>query len=348
EGRKLLLEHVRTKLLPDVEAVKAAGLKDCLKLIQVFSKDLSEQARAQWAAKLYSTYENKAAALESLGVGGCGLLAQMLKQLGSEDGAKILPMWVELVGTWRSWELKQLAGLAGTLSRLGDAGKKARAMLSGHVSSKFLTDPAAIKETPLGTWQALASNLKAELSAEQKASWATKLRSAYAPDDEALASMALGQCRALAGLLGNLGCKDAAEIVTTWMEANKSWRAWKLTQLIWLDRSLAQLGDAGKAPRARLLEHIEGKFVADSAAARSVGCDQWWDIAQYFAQTLPPPSRRQWVVALRQAYVDDSKTFAKLKSTEVIALSKALEILGDKESKNLFVGWLSQREAASK
>ena len=60
---------------------------------------------------------------------------------------------------------------------------------------------------------------------------------------------------------------------------------------------------------------------------------------------LSEPSRQLWIRQLRAAYVDNATALLALKSTDVIALSKALELLGDTNSKQVFIQWLGSRNS---
>ncbi|MHC4982714.1 MAG: hypothetical protein ACYTF6_06055, partial [Planctomycetota bacterium] len=261
KARGVLVKHVETKFLADEKAIKAISLPQWQRLVGCFAADLSEQAKAAWAEKLYSTYVGDKKVLASVSVGDCKLLAQVLAQLGSKDAPKILPRWVKVGKSWRSCEPKELAALARELSRLGDAGKQSHAAVVQHLKALLLADVEKAKAEGLKDSLKLIGLLSRDLSAKARAELAGRLSAAYVGDAKVLASLKVEDCRALSQILKQLGSEDARSVLPKWMASSESWRSWKTRELVGLAAELSRLGAAGKEGRKLLLEHVRTKLL---------------------------------------------------------------------------------------
>jgi hypothetical protein len=106
--------------------------------------------------------------------------------------------------------------------RWGEARRKERLQVFEKVNSVFLAEVTTAKSLSLARWKEFARVLGDDLTAEGRAAWATKLRTAFAPDDAALFALNATQLRDLVGTQERLReTKVAANLAWKWLKQNQ-------------------------------------------------------------------------------------------------------------------------------
>ncbi len=216
-ARTRLAEHVTATCLGDSKAVRALGTEGWKWMVRRLSYELSAESRERWAARLRSVFMENADA----GLGTVQGLSLVLGLLGDEEAPDVVLTWFQRSPAWQSLKPGELASLAKSLSRCGEAGQAAKGQVAEHVRTKYLANAQAARSVKPGEWSALVGCLAKDLSAEARAAWLTGLRSAYAEDAEAFKSLKAAECRSLAGALRTLGDEHTADVVVAWLEQHE-------------------------------------------------------------------------------------------------------------------------------
>lgn len=335
-ARANLVLHVSTKYMTDAASVKSVSLHEWGGLVKALAGDLSVEARQAWIEKLRGTY-GETAALTSLKVEDAQGLAGTLEMLGDKQAYALLAAWTGGTTQWQSLKPGDLATFAGNLARAGDGGKAARGQVAQHVAAKYLADEAGTRSLSAGQWKVLASSVAADLTADDRAAWALKLKGAFGGAG-VLTGLRLEDARDLAAALAALGDTEAQGMVAAWVGTVPLWQTMKLADLVAFAEDLAKRGAACVSARVAVAQHVAGKFLVDVAATRSVACAQWRALAAALAKDLSPDGRQQWVASLRAAFAERA-TLVGLKYAEVVALVAALDALGDKQAPVVVATW---------
>ena len=326
-ARLALAKYMSDNYLADPAVVRSVGPRTWKTLTSSLRTDLSAEVKMQWAAGLQGAFG--VGAVESMKSADVMALGDALNSLEVKDAYAILLPHIEKSSDWQSLKASDLALLARAISTTGDAGKTARLLLAKHVADKYLADATSTRSVTAGDWMKLIDSLRKDLAAETRAEWSGKLRSAFVDDAAVLGTLELWDAKVLAAALDGLGDKQAFGVVPVWMTATTAWQSLKPTEVASLAWSLARSGDAGKAARQRLAEHITTKYLADAASTKSISSKDWRKITAWgLGVELTEEGRKTWAEKILSAYTGAGGSVAGLQVTEVGDLVEAAIRLG--------------------
>ena len=153
---------------------------------------------------------------------------------------------------------------------------------------------------------------------QARARLASYVETKYLADTKVLAKLGLDRCRALSAVLGKLGSKQAPAVFPLWVEKTDAWQSLNFAGLAKLSLILSKRGDAGKQARARLVGHIEAKFLADAKTIRSALIDNWNLVAGSVAKDLSKEARGAWAEKLHSAFLVGAAKPKRAKALRVL------------------------------
>jgi len=227
-----------------------------------------------------------------------------------------MPDWQSMSPTELLWAAKNLAGDDPALVA-------ARKAVAEQVGSRIMADATSTRSVALPQWADLSKALSADLTAEQKTQWITRLRAAYVQDATGLAglktSIELGD---LIGTLGLLGQKadDLNGVAAAFVLANTGWQSWRASQVADLAGKVSRLGDAGASARQALIGSIESKYLS-AANAGKLTLSEWKSFTGSLGSGLSKEAKAQWSAILTQA-------FAGGESANALSANGAKELTG--------------------
>ena len=339
EARQRLQDWIATDLLATPEKVRTAAPANWGTITNALTASLSPEARAAWAAKLRGAYVDNADVLSALKLSEVRDLCSALGSL-KDDKSQVPAKWVETSTIWQSLQPGEVSALAGEMGSMADAGAAARAKLADFVSSRYLSDAAAIKSVGAPAWNSMVSALGKDLSADAKASWAAKLRAAYVDDAAAFAALKAGEAQDVARALTSLGNAGSSTVLTAWVDKAMADPALTPADLKTLVAGLSGSGDAGKAARARLAEDLQAGQLADVKSIQALGAATAANVAWNLAGGLTPEAKTALAAKMRAAFVDDAAALAAMTLTDARDVGQALSALGDKQGNQVPAKWV--------
>lgn len=331
--RKLLGDYVAGRYLVDRNTARSVPLAQWRRLGRAFKKDLSADARALWASRLISAFDDTAETREALSVQEMVDLRNALWWVGHRNAVSHTPQLIQKVTNtteWHSLSQLDLVGLAHPLARAGDSGRVARRKLVEHVTSTYLANAEITRSMSLQQWRTLARRLNVGLSPETRALWIGKLRAAFAADRQNLASLKGADFRRLDVILQLLGDKEADSLRVQWVTAHSSdWASMSAGDLAEAANYLSRTGPTAKPTRQLLVVHVASTYLTDAASTRSVALHYWAYFTERLQKDLTAVNRSLWAVKLRQAYIDDANNLNRLPPLDVLYLSRSMVALGD-------------------
>jgi len=343
ENYKLLMQYVGRRYA----AASASGkleIKDWMPVASALSQELPDRTRRAMGKEIKSELAPDRSTIAELSFRECKSLAHLLDRLGSKEGAGVIDTWLAQNDVWPKWELKDLFALISDLHGLGPVSKDARNRVIRHIEAKYLSDVKAMRGVSLKGWQGIAGNLSNDLTPRARAVWAGKLYSAFSGSD-VLAKFTLQNCRTLAGILGQLGSKQARAVLPAWVTQSDAWRSFEPGAICTLADELSGLGKPGKVARGRLIGHIEARLLSDSKSARAVRIGQWHAIVERFGKELSKEARAAWANKLYSAFTSDAKFLAKLNSQDCWAIVNLLSQLGSRQGRSVLAAWMNQTDS---
>jgi hypothetical protein len=332
--RLALVGHVADKFLVDASTIVSAGTDSWRKLTAALAKDLTADARAQWAAKLRGAFLADGTALKDrLSVEG---LSDALGSLGDATAGGVVAAYMAASTGWQSWNAGDLAWLAERLSAVGDSGKAARQGLIQHLAGKLLADPKATKTAGAKAWASMCRFLAKDLPAEDRGVWVTKLIDAFAGSPESLGGLGSDEMASLNEAMTALGSEaKGTDLAIALVDKSAAWKEWSPDALSWLTGTLRRAAEAGKAARLKVFDHITAKYLDDLAKAKDVSIDRWADFANCLGGDLPPEGRQLWAFKIRAAFAGTTAAQAALQLGQLSRLVETITRLGDLQAGEL-------------
>ena len=342
ENHKLLMQYVGSRYA----AASASGkleIKEWVFVASALSRELPAKTREAIGREIKSKLAPDTGTISKLSFRECKSLAHLLYRLGSKEGAGVLDTWLAQNDVWPKWELKDLFALISDLRGLGPVSKDARDRVIRYVEAGRLSDVKAMRGVSLQGWQGVAGNLSNDLPPKARLVWAGKLYSAFS-DSDVLAKFTLQDCRTLAGILDQLGARQARAVLPAWVKQSDAWRSFEPGAICTLADELSGLGKPGKVARGRLIGHIEARHLADSKSVRAVRIGQWHAIVERFGKELSKEARAAWANKLYSAFTSDAKFLAKLNSQDCWAIVNLLSQLGSRQGRSVLAVWVNKSE----
>jgi uncharacterized protein CbrC (UPF0167 family) len=331
--RQVLGDHLVSTFLREAAATRLLSPQQWSALAGSLADGIPAEQRTAWALALRRGFVDGAEALASLkDPGSLQALSQGLVSLKDAQADDVAAKYVVGCDGWQSWASQQQAELSQTLAKLGPAGGAARKRQIQHVEGKYLASPAATKEVPTQHWRELARAFAADLTAEAKANWLRKITSAFAGTVELLAALNAGQVGELADAATALGGQEkGTNIVLSAVTQSAAWKSWDAMSLRWLADAASKAGEAGKASRLAIIEHLGRTYFADPKVTRTIVPFEWRVLTGQLAADMSAGRQAEWNAGLRRAYIEDPEGLAGLKSWfDLNDVTTALGSLGDK------------------
>ena len=345
-SRRALAEHVRQRFLTAEAATRSIEPGAWRRLAECLAGDLTDAVRAEWLTKIRGAFTADLSALKARR--GVEDLIRALDRLGDPQAAALAIAYVHGSEAWQAWSPGEVSWLAGRLKALGDSAQGARQKLVQHVGAAHLADAAKAKAVGAATWRSLAGSLVADVAEEDRAAWAAKLMAAFAASPDDLTQLKPNELSALGEALRHLGAQDReASILVTIVTGSEHWHAWDAAALATLVRALATDGDSGAKPIRTIVAHVEARHLANDAAARANGPQQWRTLASALARHLTAEEREQWSQKIRIAYATGDGGLNSLNYDQVRGLHEALGSLGDVERFEWTASWATSPEATA-
>ena len=203
---------------------------------------------------------------------------------------------------WKSLDGDGLVALAGQLADRGDGGKADRVLLIGHLQHEFFPDVAKTRSMGLARWEALADALAQDMADDSRSLWYARIRDAFAGSHELMGQLESGEIHGLVRTLAELG--DAPDgLFVRWVNTTEAWKALDPEGLRGLAWNARQPGDANRAARQRLTEHLEKALLPSPEAIREVRCYTWFVYVQCLHQDWSKETKAFWATGLRSAFL---------------------------------------------
>jgi len=337
EGNMELLAQCTAQRYATVAASGKLKIAEWMSLAFVLGKRLPAKTREAMVQEIEKKIAPDRQAISKLDYDLCYRAATTMLRLGSDKGHAVLAAWGEMTGALGSAKPQDTARLARALVRTGGAGKKARMRLVSHVEAKYLANPAVAGSISPALWANLAGALAADLSPEKRSTWADKLYSAFG-SEASLAKMDLKTCRRAASVLRILRPKSGDAFIALWGQKTGTLGSVKPEILAEISRELARLGAAGKNARVRLVKHIEGRYLASEANARSLPPRVWAGLIEHLVADLSPEKRGAWADKLRSAFGAEA-SLAKMDVETYRSVVMILEKLRPREGSAFIALW---------
>ena len=265
-----------------------------------------------------------------------------LSRLGRNQAASsVCSTWTNGTTAWQSWGSHDLRVLAAWLIMGGDAGKPARLRLTGHVTSKYLADEAAMKSVPIADWRGFAEYLGRDLSADNRRLWADKICDVFAKTPEAMAALKEGEPGGLIRALKALDSGREVEFSVMLVNGTTVWKIQDSKALACLAEFLADSGVAGKDARRRLAEHIKATYLKDKASVQSVRRWYWRRYVLCLGNDLTDEDRKLWAGKLREAFTSSPEDMSKLTPRQFWFMAYAVSTLDAGEAPPMVLAWFN-------
>jgi len=256
-------------------------------------------------------------------------VADALSNLGQgQSAASITATWLNGSQKYKTASSAHLAKVAYALASAGDA---ARSLLISHITNTYMTGDDAAASIAGMDWWRIVSGLKPAMSAETRASWAARLRSAYSSDARLFALGAKDMAFLNHAMIALGGAGEAATLAR-WVNGTATWQtAPRQFQLDFLQKLVNLSGEVGKTARVRIAEHLADGYLADIAASRAVTPAHFRAACDVLAKDLSAEARGIWGDKFRTALANDSQT--------LWWALKSIGMLGDQEDYVLRARW---------
>jgi hypothetical protein len=97
--------------------------------------------------------------------------------------------------------------------------------------------------------------------------------------------------------------------------------------------------------RRTLIRIVATNYLVDPAVTRRMPPEKWQKVLRVCTPGLLPETQAAWAKALRASFVDDAATLAGLSVTDVVALVRALRLLGEKNPESVAARFVEQTSA---
>ncbi len=250
--------------------------------------------------------------------------------------------WIAGSDKYKLAPIDSLVDIAQPMKFAGSKDTACRIRLMEHLTSSYLSNSARTKSVSCRRWHVLAKRLVREMSADERRSWATRLRAAFADSHAVLDKLGDGQVVYLVEALTSLGDSRAGETLLGWLDRNKAWKSYSPDQLLLLAESLHRLKGAGAGHRQALVDYIEAKYITDDAAAKLLSPRHWNGLAYYLKQELSHEARALWAAKIWSAYTDGSAAIERLSQQDKLNLAGVLRKLTDDEGARALAKWVDE------
>ncbi len=334
---------VATTHLAAPESARRASCGQWNGLVQSLAKELEPGVRRTWAGALRAAFADPKV-LASLEKPDMLDLARALEALEEKTEAAygVVVVWMAATPAWQSLKPGDLRELAEALDRGGEKTKAERLRLAEHLTGTYLASTDGVRTATCGEWRGLAGLLAKDMGPETRRAWTTGLRNAFA-DAKVLILLKAADVLDLVAALEALGDKEACGVVVVWMSGSSVWQSPDFGGLRGLAECLERGGEAAKAMRLRLAEHVTKSRLGTTEAIRGVTCGQWRGLAGSLAKDLDPAAREVWAEKIRGAFADP-RTMASMEPQEVVSLAVTLESLGDKRVPDILTSWILNKK----
>jgi hypothetical protein len=336
--RGKFIAHIGTKYLASDAAAKSLTVKQWLDLAGVLDKQLSDDAKAQWAGRLRSTFASDEAVAD-MKRSDVRMVVDVLKKLKDTAPSTVVLTYLQASTVWKSFGPGELVGLTDDLRRGGKSCAAGNALLAEVVDSKYMVSTASVKSVLLGQWSSFAGRFRNDLSESAKKRWIAKLRQAFAGNAETIVALGDSDRGKLMGALRDLGDKDTSDLKGVSAETLKGWKSLDAEQIVNLSR---RLSDADTKTRAEMIAHIDATYGSSGAAARTLSVRNWQRVSGAFRNDLSVSQRAKWISAIRSGFVGE-----ELGGGELLTLAGELNNLGDGNSVGFIIEW-TQKHASWK
>ena len=175
-SRGKLVAQMTAAILGNAQALQTTSMGSLSQTIRSMLPDTTPAVREQWTTTLRTTF-----AATPLGSNDLSALREAFQSLGDARFEEFISDWVAGQSCWHTWlpgDLSNLARLVGPTART----KSAREAIAAQATAKFLAADAPSSGGDWDAWRGLAVALGDELTADQRARWADKLRSLHQRD----------------------------------------------------------------------------------------------------------------------------------------------------------------------
>ncbi len=305
------------KYLADSSKAESIQSGTWTRVVESLAESVSAQTRAEWHRKLLSAFgQRDMKALELV------RSVQALDCLGEKDLGLFVADRLAKTSAWQTGSGRDMASLAAALSGGTDIIKAGRSKLASAILTNHLTNAATIRSVQTDRWAGICWTLREDISAEDRAQWAEKLRSAYAQENLPIQEMS-----SLLSALNGLGDKQLPTFLGTWMADHTDWKSAQVGDLASLARRLSGGTDTVRSARAEMASIVLKKHVTSVSKVHSAGVASMFQLAGALWGDVSPADRAQWAEKVRAAFDPRS-----MKAKEVSLLRQTLEYLGDREA----------------
>ena len=337
--RTQLAQHMTETYLAAPEATRSLGPWAWSEMGRTLSWLLPNERRTAWVTGLQQAYADPGALKPDEQLS----LAWAYRYLHAGAPCRtVLVTWMSGCDDWKTMKPDSLAWLGQNLAATGEAAADLRGRLATHVTAKYTGTAEKAAKAGCWAWSELARTLQENLTEAGRQAWAENLHAAYGgqkltnlkPKDQVSLAWAFHHLKQAA---------DCAQVLGAWMAGSDAWKSADGSALTWLAENLAKGGDATKAYRDQLTQHVTQTRVADPQATRTVGCHGWSRLAFLFSASLDSGARQAWAAGLRTAY---GGNLDSLKPDEQLSLAWAYRYLGDNPGAGqALAAWMSGSEA---
>lgn len=322
-ARQAVLAYVKDKLLASTETAKKIGLLDWKRLQTGLLKVLTPEVKHLWATRVRDAYVTGSGGAFSKG--DLQNIVGILYDLGDSSASQLVMEKINAGSDWQSWAPREIAWLAWAL-RLDstDANQKARARLGQHIQQRVLPDDAAVESIPLHYWPLLVTFVEPGPGKDQTA-WGQRIVKAFAPQQEVLVQLQVGQLRMLVDAVGYLDRKQVPALVSSYLGNADRRAAVGSSQVA---RLLVTASSGDRAAMKQLMTDLDKEWDA-AHSQKSLSWDECQVIAFAWESMGDAARFKKWAMAAYQAAVGSEAARAAADQRMLMVTSYLLEKLGD-------------------
>lgn len=288
-------------LIERYEREKTAGrlaVEQWTDLIALLGSDFRERPRRMLQNDILQSMAPDAKTIGAMTFAQLRNVCLLVGSLAKEYASGVAARWIEGSDAWQQLPLTSLAELA-EFGQIGQCAPALRVRIFKHVTTKFLSDPAAVRSLPAAKWRILCNQVANPMWEWHKVVWRKALQEAFLPPrcpDE--------DVPVVADMLGGLGYPDAVSLVSRWVAESKAWTAWEPAKLGWLISCVNGKSDAECFARDKILDNLLRRYLSDEKAIVSLTGREWYDLLGIVRPFLDPPRCQQVCQKLENAFAE--------------------------------------------
>jgi hypothetical protein len=201
------------------------------------------------------------------------------------------------------------------------------------------------RSTDWSEWIRLGEAVGRDLPGDLRGDLAETLKARLAGDAAQIAAMSPKRVTGLCEAIFALGRRDVTgEISTTWILGSDAYKQADPHVLYRLSFHIRKGGQPTGPARARLVEHVDAKYLSTAEKAKAFGPLNCHLITIHILFGVDGPMRNRWASSIRQAFAGSDDEIRSLSVTRVRWVSGAIDRLDPDAAEAIVEVWMEQDE----